>query len=40
MQVLRISGKAKQVFTILSLMVLKQGNKTLGELYEGFSKTI
>ena len=32
MQVIRISGKAKQVFALLSLLAKEQGDKTLGQL--------
>ena len=32
MLLIRISGKAKQVFKLWRLFVQRQGNKTLGEL--------
>ena len=34
MLIIRLSGKAKQVFPYIELLVKAQGNKTLGELKE------
>ena len=34
MLVLRITGKARQVFKLIELLVRTRGNKTLGELIQ------
>lgn len=37
-QVMRMSGKAKEVFGILSQLAKQRGNKSLGDLVEGINE--